>query len=63
MRGVLTYKFSPSQSIYREDFETILAGEITHPFLSVTCRQLQSAPHDLIVGARPARPSAARTPD
>ena len=55
MRGVLSYTFSPTQRIYREEFETILAGQLTHPFLSVTQRQLQSCPHDLISGARSPR--------
>jgi hypothetical protein len=51
MRGVLTYSFSRTQKVYREEFEQIVAGCITHPFLSVTRRQLQSAPHDLIVAS------------
>jgi len=51
MRGVLNYNFSRTEKIYREEFEIVVAAEITHPFLATSRRQLQSTPHDLIVAS------------
>ena len=53
MIGVSSYPYSISQSVYREDFEMLVASTITHPYISTTNMGAGSCPHNLLTGAPP----------
>ena len=53
MIGVSSYPYSISQSMYREDFEMLVASTITHPYISTTNMGAGSCPHNLLTGAPP----------
>jgi len=60
MTGVTTYPFSRSQRYYVEDFQSLVAMSITHPF-TVTTNPTGSVPHNLVSGA-PRASARARLP-
>lgn len=53
MIGVTTYPFSRSQRLYLQDFRALVAGTITHPYMSTASHGTPgtSVPHDLLAGS------------
>ena len=51
MIGVTTYPYSIPQSVYRQDFETLVASTITHPYISMTTFNQGSSPHNVLTGS------------
>lgn len=55
MIGVTTYPYSRSQRQYIMDFRALVAGTITHPYMSTASHGTPSTsvPHDLLAGEFP----------
>lgn len=51
MIGVTTYPFSRSQRQYLTDFRVLVAGSVTHPYMSTTGFNVGSVPHNLLAGS------------
>jgi hypothetical protein len=51
MTGVLHYPFSQAQRLYLEDFRSVVAGTITHPFVTTTRPGAGSLPHNILSGS------------
>ena len=51
MDGVIAYPYTTSQKLYRDDFETMIAAVITHPFCRTTVANASSLPHDILAGS------------
>ena len=51
MIGVATYPYTVLQNLYREEFETLVASTITHPYISMTTFNQGSAPHNILTGS------------
>jgi hypothetical protein len=49
MVGVKDYPYSPSQYYYNDDFQSLVANTITHPYMSTTT-SYGSVPHNIISG-------------
>jgi hypothetical protein len=49
MTGVISYPYSASQRLYRDDFEQIVASTITHPYCRTTSKS-GSLPHNILSG-------------
>ena len=51
MVGVKTYPYSRLQYEYLDDFQSLVATTITHPFMATTAFNRASVPHDLLYGS------------
>ena len=49
MTGVISYPYSASQRLYRDDFEQMIAATITHPYCRTTSKS-GSLPHNILSG-------------
>jgi len=50
MIGVQRFAYARRERYYLEDFEPVVAGQITHPYTVVTAANEGSCPHNLIAG-------------
>ena len=57
MIGVASYPYSATQKNYLDDFEMLVAGTITHPYVCSTSSNKGSSPHNLLTGAQPQSPA------
>ena len=51
MVGVTTYPYTRSQREYLEDFQSLVASTITHPYMATTAFNRSSCPHDILYGS------------
>ena len=50
MTGVQSYPYTPSQRLYRKDFQALVAGTIDHPYLT-TASSVGSTPFNIMTGS------------
>ena len=51
MIGVTTYPYTRLQREYLEDFESLAATTLDHPYMATTAFNVSSVPHDLLFGS------------
>ena len=51
MIGVTTYPYTRSQKEYLDDFQSLVATTIDHPYMATTAFNRASVPHDLLYGS------------
>ena len=51
MVGVTTYPYTRGQREYLEDFQSLVANTIDHPFMATTAANTASSPHDILYGS------------
>merc|ERR1719181_642649 len=51
MIGVTTYPYTRSQKQYLDDFQSLVATTIDHPYMATTAFNRASVPHDLLYGS------------
>jgi len=51
MVGVTTYPYTRGQQEYLEDFQSLVATTIEHPYMATTAFNRASVPHDLLYGS------------
>eukprot|EP00965_Chrysotila_dentata_P203363 6181663-Pleurochrysis_carterae.AAC.1 len=52
MTGVMTHRYTRTQSLYRDDFEQLVSRMSDHPYINITAHsnQIDSSPHNLLTG-------------
>lgn len=52
MTGVTTHRYNRTQSLYRDDFEQLVARMSDHPYIAMTAHSnmIDSSPHNLLTG-------------
>lgn len=59
MLGISGMAVTALERAYREEFEGVIAAACDHPYVATTAWNRGSAPHNLITGMLPGRPSVA----